>query len=475
MGKNDVPTRILHDAVVVVPGIMGSALRDAESGHRVWGVRKLFEYSARMHADRLRSLAVTADERAGHSGRIQPDGILNIAEWLPGLGGAQPYNDLVSQLRQSSLNRNCVLAFAYDWRLSVEHNGVLLAKAAHEHLGLWRQHPAYLRYRDSHPEAGAGGLIFVAHSMGGLIVRELLRLPGAEEIRAVLTVGTPFGGSVKAAVMLNSGEGGPLLLPASILRDVVRTMPGLYDLLPSYRALMEGPDMRVPEVEDIVALGGRRDLAEESVRWRNSRRDLDLPGHSMMVGAGQRTAQSYRIEAGRAIAQEFMFVRGGDDRLLLDEDGRPRQENRQGDGTVYQFAAHLPGTQVREIPVFQPHTNLARSRAVIDMARGMLRGLRHPDELGTMLGDGRFGLEVPDWVEPGAPFTIRVTGADPADDVECVLEEVSGLDHVVGSRAGQPSGAGRDLLAGSAGTLRGAGERGSRADKPATTRRKCGA
>jgi hypothetical protein len=433
MSKQRVPQRLLHDAVIVVPGIMGSALKDAESGKQLWGVRKLFQYSARMHADRLRALAVSDEERAGDIGRIEPTGLLNVADSLPGLGSAQPYNQLVKELRRTAVHRSAVLAFPYDWRLSVAYNGVLLADAARRHLKAWREHPAHRHYLSGRPEAGPARILFVAHSMGGLLVRELFCRGGfRDDIRAVLTVGTPFSGSVKAAVMLNSGKGGPLLLPPADLRESVPTMPGLYDLLPSYRALDIGAEMRVPTADDLVALGGRRDLVQETLHWRETRQSTMLPDHSMVVGLGKRTLQSYRMQSDRAIGQRFMFVRDrSDDRVLLDARKRPRTEDRKGDGTVYQFAAHLRGGNAQPVTVFQEHGALARSRTVIDLACGMLRGVRHPDELGSMLGEGGFELEVPEWVEPGVPFTVEVSGWDGALGLRCTAAEVSGLGEVV--------------------------------------------
>ncbi|MYT92810.1 hypothetical protein GTY40_17405 [Streptomyces sp. SID8359] len=416
--------------MIVVPGIMGSKLREVETDTPLWGVKGLFQYSARTHARRLRSLAVTEAERAGESGRVEATGVLNVADWMPGLGAVQPYNEVIARLRRTALHRTAVSAFPYDWRLSVEHNGALLARAARRHLDAWRDHAAHRQYRFRRPEAGPARLLFVAHSMGGLLVREVLHHGDLrDDVRAVMTVGTPFGGSVKAAVMLNSGKGAPLLLPSSVLQEVTPTMPGLYDLLPGYRACEEGADMRVPDVEDIVALGGRRDLARATVDWRSSRRSTLLPEHVMVVGMGQRTWQSYRLDGDAAVAQRYMFVRDGG-RALLDDRGRPRREDRKGDGTVYQFAAHLPGSDARPVPIHQEHSALIRSESVIDLACGMLRGLRHPDELGDMLGAGGFELHTPEWVDPHTQFGIEVTGARPGADLKFVVREVSGLDEV---------------------------------------------
>ncbi|MFD9407585.1 esterase/lipase family protein [Streptomyces sp. NPDC059989] len=433
MSRLRAPERRLHDAVIIVPGIMGSALKDVESGKQLWGIGRLFEYTARMHAGRLRALGLTEAERAGRTGRIEPTGVLNVAEWMPGFGSAQPYNELVSELRRAAVHRSAVLPFPYDWRLSVEHNGGLLAGQARRHLEAWRQHAAHRHYLDRHPEAGPARLVFVAHSMGGLLVRELVHSGGLRpDIRAVMTVGTPFSGSVNAAVMLNSGKGAPLPLPRTVLRDAARTMPGVYDLLPSYRALDLGTDSRVPTAADLVALGGRRDLVEDSLRRRDGRAGITLPEHSMVVGLGKRTLQSYHMAGDTAVGMEAILDRDpGDHRVLFHPDGRPRRENRKGDGTVYQFAAHLPGAGERPVPVYQEHGALARSRTVIDHACGMLRGLRHPDELGAMLGDGTFDLDAPEWVEPGAPFTIEVSGWDGDFGLSCTAKEVSGLGDVL--------------------------------------------
>ncbi|PZT68288.1 hypothetical protein DN402_08530 [Streptomyces sp. SW4] len=274
-------------------------------------------------------------------------------------------------------------------------------------------------------------MLIVAHSMGGLLAREVLH--GGElndDVRAVMTVGTPFAGAVKAAVMLNSGKGAPGRLPASVLREITPTMPGLYDLLPGYRCLEDGTDMRAPDVDDIVALGGRPDLARASADWRASRSGTLLPEHVMVVGVGQRTWQSYRLDAGAAVAQWHMFERDGG-RLVLDEDGRPRTEDRKGDGTVYRFAAHLRGSDARPVTVSQEHGALARSASVIDLARGMLSGLRHSDELGDMLGgDQVLELRTPECADLGTAFTIDVHGVPRSADLDCVVREVSGLDAV---------------------------------------------
>ncbi|MFJ8967042.1 hypothetical protein ACIRG5_47425 [Lentzea sp. NPDC102401] len=415
----------MHDAVIVVPGIMGSTLEDINTGKTLWGVGELFKYTARMHADRLRSLAVTEEERSGQLARVKATGLLNIADWLPGLGGMQPYGQIVRRMRQNALHKDAVSTFPYDWRLSVAHNGVLLRRAARAHLDAWRSHHAHQEHRARNPESGPARLLFVAHSMGGLLVRELLRFEDVrDDIRAVLTAGTPFHGSVKAAVMLNSGVGAPVPVDPDLLRAVAPTMPGLYDLLPSYRSLDDGTDMRAPDLQDIVALGGNADLAQASLDWRRQRLSgFSLPGHSMVLGYGHRTLQSYRMTSSGAVGQEYVYMRDGG-RVLKKQDGSPRREDRRGDGTVYQFAAHDRGSDAKPIEIRQEHGALVRSSTVVELAAGMLRGLSHPSQLPDMLGEGEIGLEVPEWAPLGGPFDITVTGWDGDALPTCVLREV---------------------------------------------------
>jgi hypothetical protein len=66
--------------------------------------------------------------------------------------------------------------------------------------------------------------------MGGLLTRTL---PNDLDIRATVTLATPFDGAAKAALILNTGRGTPLLLPRERLRAMAKTLPGLHDLLPT--------------------------------------------------------------------------------------------------------------------------------------------------------------------------------------------------------------------------------------------------
>jgi hypothetical protein len=99
-------------------------------------------------------------------------------------------------------------------------------------------------------------------------------------------------------------------------------------------------------------------------------------------------------------------------------EGRPIRYDHGGDGTVYRYAADLPGAD--EDPVAQHHGALARSKNIIDRICGVLT---HVPERETVLGGADVGLIVPDFVPVGTEFTITTVGVPDPKDVTCVIED----------------------------------------------------
>src|SRR5262249_34146160 len=151
-----------------------------------------------------------------------------------------------------------VLEFPYDWRLAIEFNARRLARESAQHLRQWRRTVPSAR------------LTFVDHSMGGLLVRGLglsdIAGGGAYplDIGNTITIGTPFYGSVKAAMILGIEGGGGLVQRRlrARLRDVARTMPGVYDLLPGYRCVVRKDGVAELTTDDVGAMGADPDLAQ---------------------------------------------------------------------------------------------------------------------------------------------------------------------------------------------------------------------
>ncbi|MCO1660526.1 transposase family protein [Pseudonocardia humida] len=246
----------------------------------------------------LARLALTDAERAGDYTRIQPAGLLQAPAFAPFLRGIEPYGGLVAAVREVVADPAAVLEFSYDWRLPVTHNAALLHTAAAEHLAAWQTHPRYEDLLRALPDTRPARLVLIAHSMGGLLIRALA--PGLD-IRATITLGTPFDGAAKAALILNSGRGAPVPLPRTTLRDLAATLPGLHELLPTYRCLddldhrngdcHDGEPRRLTP-SDVAALGGPepgrrggghahrhgRQLAARALR--HDRHEAAHPGHA---------------------------------------------------------------------------------------------------------------------------------------------------------------------------------------------------
>jgi hypothetical protein len=397
---NAVGSNSSSDLVVVVPGIMGSELVDAVTGETLWGLRDPRWYvKAWAGGSALRTLALTDDERAGRYGRVRATGLLRFPAFAPVLRGFEPYGRLLEGVRRVTVDPSAVLEFAYDWRLPVHHNAARLAEFIDAGLGTWRA---------GHAEARA---VIVAHSMGGLLARHVAAIPGAAQlIRRVVTLGTPFYGAAKAAVLLSSGEGGPLPLPKARLRDLARTLPGLYDLLPTYRCVDTGGDARRLEPSDVAGFGGDAELAAEALARSALVAQVSLPDHVQVVGAHQPTVQSLVLDAGAVQGRQYTCkpAAGGIERVDL-----------AGDGTVYRESAQLHA--VAAMPLAQSHGAIARSDEAVIAVVDALTDRR----TGPWLGAGDLGLDVPDLVEPVVPFTVAVSGVDHPLDVSCRLVDAA--------------------------------------------------
>src|SRR5262245_12918745 len=182
------------DAVVVVPGIMGSELYDTRAERTIWGLRPGLLVSGLLPgAGGLARLAVNDDEH-----RVKPVGLLKFPTYLPGLGGLEPYSKLVRKLKEMVRHPDAVAEFAYDWRRPVAYNAHMLADKVDQHLLFWRR-------RSDRPDAR---VVLVAHSMGGLLCQAMTGISGAAtDVRATITLGTPFDGAAKAALMLTAAGG----------------------------------------------------------------------------------------------------------------------------------------------------------------------------------------------------------------------------------------------------------------------------
>lgn len=273
---------------------------------------------------------------------------------------------------------------------------------AEEHLAAWRLHPRGTR---------DAKLVLVAHSMGGLVARYFTHvLGGAHEVRNIVTLGTPFYGAVKAVVMLSTGRGAPLPLPRQRLLRLARTLPGLHDLLPTYRCLDQGASARRLDAADIAALGGDRELAQQAFDRRAKLIADGVADVHAVVGVQQPTMQSVKIADGVAEPLFYTCLDGPQSGL--------RRVDRRGDSTVYRDAAAPEGVEPAYLP--QSHSALAKSEEAVAHACAAMTGTK----LGPPLGEGGVGLELPDVVQAGDAFELVATDVEDPAQVTCDVERI---------------------------------------------------
>lgn len=215
--------------VILIPGMLGSRLKDPDSGQVAWGGIKGF-----LGGGVASRLALPLEP--GGPVPLVPAGVVEE------VGGVDVYGGIQQVLEQmggyappgssAPLDRPAIFLFPYDWRQSSATNAAGLAREIQRIKGL---------YRDPTLKVD-----LVAHSMGGLIARYYL-LYGARDVRAEADPVPDFAGveDVNTAVLLGTpGLGSVAALHACIEGnrvgltpmppEVLATLPSMYELMPSH-------------------------------------------------------------------------------------------------------------------------------------------------------------------------------------------------------------------------------------------------
>jgi pimeloyl-ACP methyl ester carboxylesterase len=296
------------DVVVVLPGITGSTL--SRHGKPVWSptVGGLVQV-IRHFGTNIKNLQLPdgiGDEHPEDG--VQPTGLMPDVHALPGIWTPiKGYDRLVERIenlgyRPTSGDPDAppgnLVVFPYDWRLSNRYNACRLATVVERAHDRWRTQGG--------PHADAK-LVFVAHSMGGLIARRYIECEhGAERTRKLITLGTPYRGAARAVDQLVNGVHKGVGLLALDLTAFARSLPSLHQLLPEYACIDPGgtgellrttevslPDLQTQMVADAMAFHTEINQAAAA---RPDSRDTLHP----IVGARQPTATTMRLVDGHA-------------------------------------------------------------------------------------------------------------------------------------------------------------------------------
>ncbi|MFD4246539.1 hypothetical protein ACFWP3_33820 [Streptomyces sp. NPDC058525] len=385
----------MNDLVVVLPGIMGSRLADAD-GTPVWDLSGgALWHGLRTFGRSVNRLRLPKDIGDGHpDDGVVPTGLMPDLHAIPGIW--QPvdgYTGLVDWLERSfSLTTgDNLVPFPYDWRLSCRYNAERLKKTVARALERWRA---------SAPERADARVVFICHSMGGLVARHYVEVLGGHEVtRRLITLGTPHRGSLDALGHLVNGlrKGwGPLGVDLSAF---ARSLPSLHQLAPDY-ACVQGPG-GLAYARDLPGLPGiDPGLLADAARFHaDLRRSAARPGPTPLhaiTGIRQPTLTTAEI-SDRGLTPLWL-VNGIDER---------------GDGTVPRLSARPANADNTGYAVDEAHTpceqhgSLQNNRGVRDALAGLL-GHERPFHRGE---DGEVPLSVlaPPLTAAGEAYEVAVT------------------------------------------------------------------
>jgi pimeloyl-ACP methyl ester carboxylesterase len=300
--------------------------------------------------------------------------------------------DSADPLRPANL-----LPVPYDWRLSNRFNARRLKGIVEPALERWRALGG--------PRAEAR-LIFICHSMGGLIARRYVDLEGGAALtRKLITIGTPHRGALSALDQLLNGVSkgiGPLALD---LTAFARSLPSIHQLLPEYACIASpgSPSSAQPHRDGLLKTTETSLPELDGAMVRDAmafHQELDgVPcgaGYDLhpIVGSRQPTRTTGQLSPEGFQAS---LAIGG--------------EEQGGDGTVPQLAA-IPKTLRPDSPtihyVADQHGALQSNRAVFDELMGILtarpRAYRASDQI-------ELGIEVEPLLLAGEPLKVRATVA----------------------------------------------------------------
>lgn len=252
-----------RDPVIVIPGILGSQLGEAETGRLVWGGLK-HEFAKQDTPEELRLIAhpmglgrslgelTPPTSAVGITRRLQlrtPTVSMCVGTYatileMLGVGG---YVRSDEKRRKTGLEYgvgsiSTCFEFAYDWRRSLDDNAVELASFV--------DRVAAFVAQERGCSAAEVKIDFVAHSMGGLLLRYYMRYggqpleedgsapaltwEGAKRTKHGIFIGTPNAGALGAVSVLTEGLRKHPVFP-SYDKWVLGTLPGVYQLMPRAR------------------------------------------------------------------------------------------------------------------------------------------------------------------------------------------------------------------------------------------------
>lgn len=410
--------------VVIVPGYMGSKLRDPQSREVVWVNLSSVPWQPWEWESWLNRLI----GRMKYPSALEPAGMMDEIVFLPPWGKMENYERLVRKLismgykadmaqcfgfegdappyDESSLN---VYAFPYDWRQDNRASAQQLKEA----IGRWSKY-----------HEGAEVWV-IAHSNGGVVARWYIEeLGGKERVTRLFLMGSPWDGTPKALRMAFNGFDTLFRrkfewygVPA-MTRGLVRSFPSVYQLIPlNNKFLRDDGNNQVNPFTDGVWLDdpNMRAMLQDGMEF-TKRLDRNLSVETVcFFGTRRLTPTSGRVLFGASNRWR---------EIVWD------QEADAGDGTIPERSAVHPRAK-EKLPYPVGHGDIYVNEAVLEKLRFEMidryrqmereRAVALTDRLRVVFEQGR-GDEHEDFYGPGEAVNLwadihRQAAAGPeADD-----------------------------------------------------------
>jgi pimeloyl-ACP methyl ester carboxylesterase len=260
-----IPTHFL----VIVPGFMGSKLRDKMTGEIIWvdfSSIPLNPFEWDKWIENLFSKLVYPNDN------LEPDGIMDEVLFLPPWAKQEHYGRLIRLFESMGYKVDPakytereldVYVFAYDWRQDNRVSARQLAEAVE-------------RWNSFHPKSKVW---ILAHSNGGIISRWYIEKEGGKDkVGRLFLMGSPWDGAPKAFQIMFSGldilfrwRFNLFNIPVRT-RDILRTFPSAYQLIPAKNPFLRDLyNERVDPFTDMTWLGdeGQQKLLLDGRRFDN--------------------------------------------------------------------------------------------------------------------------------------------------------------------------------------------------------------
>ena len=307
-------TMASNDLIVIIPGITGSTL--TRDGTEIWSSKPTTVLAAPSHVSASKSescsFPATSATRHPTTASKQPRSYPTCTSF-PACGHrstdtTNSSNDYEPHGRATGVGQhefrdlNPVL-FPYDWRLSNRYTARRLKVYAESALSRWR---------DCAPQNRDAKIIFVCHSMGGLIARWYISKEGGAPLtRKMITLGTPYRGAIKALSVLADGPMPKLGRFGEHLHPTVLSFPSVHQLLPSYACVNHGGEdleYLIDQTDSVLPSALRRDAAlfyQELEEAESTDRGIAARRHAI-VGTRQPTSASASLSDGRYVFSELL-------------------------------------------------------------------------------------------------------------------------------------------------------------------------